>query len=121
MTDNTEYLRRNLVVAKAVGVREGLKYISNRLHDNKNSPLWLLAIVKNELAKTSDICIELARHRYEVKNKKSIIDRPTRGQITDACLSYRHDYGLMDRVEREILRADAVRWLEIWDDVSGGE
>ena len=45
--------------------------------------------------------------------------KPTRGQITDACLSYRHDYGLMDRAEREKLRAAAARWREIWDDVLG--
>ncbi len=69
MTDNTEYLRRNLVAAKAMGVRAGLKCISDRLHENKNSPLWLLTIVGNELAKTNDICAELARHRDEEKGE----------------------------------------------------
>ncbi len=61
-----EYCRRNLVAAKACGVRAGLKTMVERLHSNKNSPLWLISIAKNELGKTQAICHELATHRDEL-------------------------------------------------------
>lgn len=35
-------------------------------------------------------------------------------QISSACLSYRHDFGLMDGKERHKLMQEAVYWLEAW-------
>ena len=35
---------------------------------------------------------------------------PTDAQLHDACLSYRHDYGLMDLVSREKLQWECREW-----------
>ncbi|HUW43793.1 MAG TPA: hypothetical protein VMV95_02440 [Bacillota bacterium] len=39
---------------------------------------------------------------------------PNIEQIHDACLSYRHDYGLMSKKEQEKLRFEALEWLKSW-------
>jgi hypothetical protein len=39
---------------------------------------------------------------------------PTEAQINSACLSFRHDYGLLDDHDRERLRFVAVEWLRAW-------
>jgi len=35
-------------------------------------------------------------------------------QLYDACLSYRHDFGLMDEKERRQLLQQASSWLKVW-------
>ncbi len=35
-------------------------------------------------------------------------------QARSACLSYRHDYGLLPAAQQEALRQEAVRWLHAW-------
>jgi hypothetical protein len=37
-----------------------------------------------------------------------------RAQIISACLSYRHDFGLMEGKKRHELMQEAVWWLEAW-------
>jgi hypothetical protein len=39
---------------------------------------------------------------------------PTDAQINSACLSFRHDYGLLDDHDRERLRFVAIEWLRAW-------
>lgn len=39
---------------------------------------------------------------------------PSEAEIHSACLSYRHDFGLLDTVERKHLADDAREWLEAW-------
>lgn len=39
---------------------------------------------------------------------------PTGTEIADACLSYRHDFGLMDGPERVALMHQAREWLHAW-------
>lgn len=39
---------------------------------------------------------------------------PTEAQINSACLSYRHDYGLLNEEERKMVRFQAVEWLNAW-------
>jgi hypothetical protein len=39
---------------------------------------------------------------------------PTDAQINSACLSFRHDYGLLDDHDRERLGFVAVEWLRAW-------
>jgi len=40
--------------------------------------------------------------------------KPTQAQIDDACLSYRHDYGLMTPANRALMRFEATEWLLAW-------
>jgi len=40
-------------------------------------------------------------------------------QIASACLSYRHDFGLMEGKERHQLMQEAVYWLEAWQKAMG--
>lgn len=39
---------------------------------------------------------------------------PTRSQLHSACLSYRHDYGLLDEEARDSLRFTALEWFHAW-------
>jgi hypothetical protein len=39
---------------------------------------------------------------------------PTKAQLHSACLSYRHDYGVMDEQARESLRFTALEWFRAW-------
>lgn len=43
---------------------------------------------------------------------------PTQEQTASACLSYRHDFGLMPALDREALMRTAQWWLEAWLKVS---
>ena len=62
--ETTEYLRRNLVVSKAVGVDAGLQAAIKRLP--KRTPQWLRNILANEQAKMAAIKSEAASHRDEI-------------------------------------------------------
>jgi hypothetical protein len=46
--------------------------------------------------------------------KFGLLEKPTESQITSACLSYAHDYGLLSRVEQAALRFQAKEWLRAW-------
>lgn len=39
---------------------------------------------------------------------------PTRAQVFDACLSYRHDFGIMDKEKAMSLQYEAMEWLRCW-------
>lgn len=39
---------------------------------------------------------------------------PTPAQVNSACMSFRHDFGLMDKTEAESLRCSAKEWLRAW-------
>lgn len=39
---------------------------------------------------------------------------PTLSQISSACGSFRHDYGLLDEQEQSEIRFEAVEWLRAW-------
>ncbi|MFH2001616.1 MAG: hypothetical protein ABIK28_18170 [Planctomycetota bacterium] len=67
MSDNEEYLRRNLIVCKAVGIQSGLGAAITRLASHSRPPEWLMTILQNEYNKTRDVVSELAAHRNEVK------------------------------------------------------
>ena len=60
-----EYLRRNIIVAKAYGVDAGLKKAINRLP--KRTPQWLKKLLIIEQAKMPEICYEIVKHRDKVK------------------------------------------------------
>ena len=62
-----EYLRRNLLHCKAVGVAAGLRAVRDRLRTLKRKPLLLVGIINRELEKAELMADEMARHRDEVK------------------------------------------------------
>ena len=39
---------------------------------------------------------------------------PTDAEVADACMWYRHDFGLLDEREREVVRFAAREWLRAW-------
>jgi len=39
---------------------------------------------------------------------------PTEAQIDDACMWYRHDFGLFNEEEKKIARFHATEWLLAW-------
>lgn len=43
----------------------------------------------------------------------------TLNEMHDVCLSYRHDYGLMDPKDQEILRFQSIEWLRAWKKTLG--
>lgn len=94
-----EYLRRNLVVAKAVGVRAGIRKINSNLP--KRTPKWMRRILDNELGKMDAIVSELAEHREE---KRIVTDTDIKPQA----VNYRiHWSGPADeKLEEEIFSID---------------
>src|SRR5690606_22494577 len=42
------------------------------------------------------------------------VAEPTQAQIDDACMWYRHDFGLLDDEEREHMRSQARAWFGAW-------
>jgi len=64
-----EYARRNLIAAKACGIRAGIQAAINRLEGTKNPPKWLVQILKNEHLKSHEVCNEAAIHRDEVYDR----------------------------------------------------
>lgn len=49
-----------------------------------------------------------------IKDKKPTPLEPTPTQLHSACLSFRHDYGLMNEQAREELRFLALEWFRAW-------
>ena len=64
---NKEYLRRNLVHAKACGVEAGLVSAYFKVARLKSHPKWLVKLLKETMDKAKGIRQELAKHRDEVK------------------------------------------------------
>ena len=46
--------------------------------------------------------------------KKPPEPQPSRSELHSACLSFRHDYGVMDEDARESLRQSASEWYRCW-------
>lgn len=62
-----EYLRRNLIHAKAVGVYYGMKAMLERVEALKRQPKWLIRMLKTEIEKAESVHKEIAAHRNEIK------------------------------------------------------
>ena len=61
--NNQEYLRRNLVVASAYGVRAGIDSALVRLSKTKRRPKWLYDLLGREYAKMDEIIKAVVKHR----------------------------------------------------------
>lgn len=62
-----------------------------------------------------EVPVALVEEELERKNVLSE-DRcePTNKQVDSACLSYRHDFGLLTEDERKQVRFEAREWLRAW-------
>lgn len=65
-----EYLRRNLVVSKAYGVRAGLDTALVRLSKMKKRPKWLFDLLGKEYARMDDIIRATILFRGDLKEHK---------------------------------------------------
>lgn len=63
MNKHEEYLRRNLVVCKAVGAQAAISKAMKRLEQQKRPPKWLLGYLQQALTRLPDIPFELAAWR----------------------------------------------------------
>lgn len=39
---------------------------------------------------------------------------PTDAEIASACMSYRHDFGILEEAQREAIKRTAREWLRVW-------
>jgi hypothetical protein len=63
MNDKTEYLRRNLNVAKAYGVSADLKYCIARLATHQRIPQWLMDRLQKIEQRADVLAPELVAYR----------------------------------------------------------
>jgi len=60
---HTEHLRRNLLVAKAIGARANAGVALDRLRTHKRPPKWLVAYLEGIVKRCEPLPAELARWR----------------------------------------------------------
>lgn len=73
MNKEKEYLRRNLLHAKSVGVHFGIKSVIDRVEKMRRKPKWMLEILRRELVKSDAVQKEMAAHREEMKEGRAAI------------------------------------------------
>jgi hypothetical protein len=64
-----EYLRRNLVVAKAYGAKAGVAKALERVRQNKSSPKWLRKALMEAQSRLDGVPSEMAAYRDELKRR----------------------------------------------------
>lgn len=69
MGDHTEYLRRNLLVASAIGAAAGARTAIERLEGTKRAPLWLLAQLRGIQERAEKLPGDLAAWRDTAPDK----------------------------------------------------
>ena len=62
-----EYLKRNCVHAKAVGIQASIEKIYYRLQSHKKAPKWIIKELEEMFKRIGVIQLELAIHRDERK------------------------------------------------------
>lgn len=56
-----------------------------------------------------------AKAEAEVERLRAGLERdPTEAEVADACMSYRHDFGLLSVDERTMFASQAKWWLDAW-------
>ncbi len=67
------------------------------------------------LASKPDARLHAREAAAAIKQERAVEpEAPTLAQLNSACMSYRHDFGLMEDEERERLRWAAKEWLRAW-------
>lgn len=69
MKRHTEYLRRNLLHAKAVGANAGLDAAINRLCNTKRHPRWLVEALLRVKVRIEPLPHEIALWRNSAKDR----------------------------------------------------
>jgi hypothetical protein len=82
-----------------------------------------LAEVEAEASNATAIIADMMRKAYVATERAEAAEAevarlrgwtPTDDQVASACLSYRHDFGLMDNSARDGLMWQAKEWLRAW-------
>lgn len=69
MSVNPEYLRRNLLVCKAIGAHANAQAALQRLKAQKRPPKWLVAYLQGIIDRTEDLGPALACYRAVVPER----------------------------------------------------
>jgi hypothetical protein len=81
MNKEKEYLRRNQLHAKSVGVYFGIKAVIDRVENMRRKPKWMLEILNRELIKAHAVRLEMAAHREEMEEGRAAIHRRLRNAL----------------------------------------
>lgn len=73
MNKEKEYLRRNELHAKSVGVYFGILAVVERINTMRRKPKWMLEILNRELVKADAVQKEMAAHREEMEEGRAAI------------------------------------------------
>lgn len=74
---STEYLRRNLIVAKAIGAKAGVSKSLKRLEQMSRPPKWLVESLAGVLKRQDCIPEELAKWRDSADDRPDYVQPPT--------------------------------------------
>jgi len=69
MSVNPEYLRRNLLVAKSIGINSNAKAAMARVRTLKRQPAWLVKYLQGILDRAEPLPKELAAYRDSVPTR----------------------------------------------------
>lgn len=69
-----EYLRRNLLVCKAVGANANTKAALKRLRAQKRPPQWLVGYLEGIIERTAPLSADLARWRNTAPDRPAYVD-----------------------------------------------
>lgn len=72
MSVNPEYLRRNLLVCKAIGAHENAKAARTRVLAWKRPPVWLVDALDGIIDRTEGLAPELACYRSSVPERLAV-------------------------------------------------
>jgi hypothetical protein len=73
----TEYLRRNLLVAKAIGARANAGVALERLQAHKRPPKWLVEYLRGIAERCEPLPADLAKWRDLAEDAPSYVRQPT--------------------------------------------
>lgn len=106
MTDTAVKTPISDLVASALDAmrRGGAMRVMDIPDDSSYSSHTFSGEVSQEISRRADLAAAPAQVRV----------MPTDAQINSACLSYRHDFGLMNKRDQDNLRFEANEWLIAW-------
>lgn len=73
-TPHQEYLRRNLLIAKAVGLNAEINVTTQRLRSIKRVPVWLFKSLTAMHERASDLPPDLASWRDSAPDKPNYVE-----------------------------------------------
>ena len=79
----TEYLRRNLIVAKSIGAKAGVSKSLKRLEQMSRPPKWLVESLQGVLVRQDPLPEELAKWRDSAEDRPPYVDPPSPSTVGD--------------------------------------